>query len=295
MFVAVRYHVWWPGPNDPYYLYNISENTARTTFYGVNDVGVPAFKIDGFIEGGGYPSYWTHIQNRHYMETCLDIQLSGDYDEDTGQGTLDITITAIEDAYWDSLYLRIALTESDIYWHAPNGAYWHHQTMRDMIPNAQGQPIEISYGETIELSQNFSCPSPLVPENSELVVWVQSDYLREVYQAARVGVTELGQVSVDDKAIIPSEFKLLQNYPNPFNASTIIEFNLGQESPVILEIYDLTGRKVNTLCDGIYESGAHRLVWDGTDFNGNSVASGLYFYRLSDGSRDTAKQMTLLK
>ena len=63
----------------------------------------------------------------------------------------------------------------------------------------------------------------------------------------------------------------------------------------MLEIYDLTGRKVNTLCDEVLESGAHRVVWDGTDFDGNSVASGIYFYRLSDGSRSTAKQMTLLK
>lgn len=247
------------------------------------------------MDGGGYDSYWTYINNRHYMEPVLDIQLSGEYSEESRQGTLDITITAIEDAYWDSLYLRIALTESDIYWPAPNGANWHHQVMRDMIPNAQGQSIEISYGETIELSQNFFCPDTLVQENCELVVWVQCDYIREVYQAARVGVTELGQVSVDDETIIPSEFKLVQNYPNPFNASTIIEFNLGQESPVMLEIYDLTGRKVNTLCDEVLESGAHRVVWDGTDFDGNSVASGVYFYRLSDGSRDTAKQMTLLK
>jgi len=292
-FVAIRYHVWWPSSSDPYYRYNISENTARTNYYGVS--GVPTLKVDGFIDGGGYPSYWTRILNRYYMESPMEIVLSGSYNENTREGTLDISVTATDDYYFDSLYVRIALTESDIYWQAPNGLSRHDQVMRDMIPTALGISFDISYDETVEFSESFSCPSQLVPENCELVVWVQSDYIREVYQAARVRIEDLGPISIDDAAELPSGFELAQNYPNPFNAKTTIFYSLEKESRVTIDVYDLSGRQVATIASGTQPAGDHQVIWNGADFNGNPVSSGVYFYRMNAGEESLTRRMTLLK
>jgi len=292
-FVAIRYHVWWPSNNDPFYRYNTSENTVRTNYYGVS--GVPALKVDGFIDGGGYPSYWSRILNRYYMESPMEIVLSGNYDEDSNSGTLDISITATDDYYYDSLYVRIALTETDLYWPAPNGLNYHDQVMRDMIPNAFGTGFDISYGETVDFSESFACPSQLVLENCELVVWVQSDYLREVYQTARIRVEDLGPVSIDDVTELPVSFSLNQNYPNPFNAGTTISYNLEKENQVTIDIYDLNGRQVAVIADGIQPAGNHQVIWDGVDSNGSPVSSGVYFYRMSTNSESFVKRMVLLK
>ncbi len=292
-FVAVRYHVWWPINNDPFYHYNISENAARTNYYGVN--AVPTLKVDGFIDGGYYSSYWTRILNRYNMGSPMEIVLSGSYNEDTREGTLDISVTATDDYYFDSLYVRIALTESDLYWPAPNGLNYHEQVMRDMIPNALGISFDISYGETVEFSESFSCPSQLVPENCELVVWVQSDYMREVYQAARVRIEDLGPVSIDDAVELPSNFCLAQNYPNPFNAKTTIFYSLEKESRVTIDIYDLSGRRVASIVNSNQPAGDHQVIWDGADSDGNPVSSGVYFYRLIVEDKSLTRRMTLLK
>lgn|GEM_PF-1752920 len=94
---------------------------------------------------------------------------------------------------------------------------------------------------------------------------------------------------------LPRDFQLHQNYPNPFNRGTIIEFSVAARSHLRLQIYDLLGRQVCTLVDGIYTVGRHRVEWDGSDADGNVVASGLYFYRLSSDKIAAAGKMLLLK
>jgi hypothetical protein len=100
---------------------------------------------------------------------------------------------------------------------------------------------------------------------------------------------------VDDKAAVPSGFSLEQNYPNPFNARTEIRFTLTKKSQVSLEIYDLLGRRVKTLVSGSYDSGIYAANWDGTDFQGQQVSSGVYFYRLKANDQTLSHKMVLLK
>ncbi len=108
------------------------------------------------------------------------------------------------------------------------------------------------------------------------------------------GVT-YGQVGIDDKQTLPSDFTLNQNYPNPFNMETEIGFSVPSRSFVTLEIYDLLGRKVNTLVLGNLEAGYYSATWDGSDRQGNPVSSGLYFYTLKSGNHSKTMKMTLLK
>jgi hypothetical protein len=287
--VALRYHVWWPG-TDPYYNFNTSEVIVRTDYYNVG--GVPDTHIDGFI--GGSPNM-SLIRSRFYMEPPLDIALSGNYDPDSRTGNLNIRLTGIDDAYWDSLYLRIALTESDLYYHGSNGLNWHNQVMRDMIPNPNGYPIDIGYGETVNMSQPFTLPASLVADNCEIIVFAQNDYMKEVYQTARIKISDIPTGIDDEVAGLPTEFRLAQNYPNPFNAKTLISYSLDKPGAVELAVYDLAGRKVANLYSGTQDAGNYQIIWDGTNDNGIVVSSGIYFYRLDVDGHSFSKQMTLLK
>ncbi|MFH1502068.1 MAG: lamin tail domain-containing protein [Candidatus Eisenbacteria bacterium] len=92
-----------------------------------------------------------------------------------------------------------------------------------------------------------------------------------------------------------SKFGLAQNSPNPFNPKTSIAFSLPESADVALSIYDVAGRKVATLVEGNLPAGPYSVEWNGRTDGGEKVASGVYFYRLSAGEKETSKKMVLLK
>ncbi|MDI3503828.1 MAG: hypothetical protein PWP64_764 [Candidatus Cloacimonadota bacterium] len=85
------------------------------------------------------------------------------------------------------------------------------------------------------------------------------------------------------------------NFPNPFNPSTTISFNLGKESQVSLDIYNVKGQKVRSLYQGIKGKGIHKLIWDGKDDTGRETSSGFYFYRLQAGNEQLTRKILMLK
>ena len=99
----------------------------------------------------------------------------------------------------------------------------------------------------------------------------------------------------DHGALPPKTFELYGNYPNPFNPSTTIYFQLPCESRVALNIYDIRGRKIDTLIDGMMPSGYHDV-----QFNPKGIGSGIYLYRLTAetgerGNYSETKKMIVLK
>lgn len=94
---------------------------------------------------------------------------------------------------------------------------------------------------------------------------------------------------------LPGNFHLAQNYPNPFNPSTTIEFGLPSASRVELVVFDLLGRQVKTLVNGMMASGMHRLNWDGTDSDGYAVAAGVYLYRMRASGISESRKMLLIR
>jgi len=85
------------------------------------------------------------------------------------------------------------------------------------------------------------------------------------------------------------------NFPNPFNPNTTISFNLAETAEVKLDIYDVKGSKIKELFAGNLNSGEQSISWDGKDESGNSVASGVYYYKLRVGKEIKTKKMILLK
>ena len=94
---------------------------------------------------------------------------------------------------------------------------------------------------------------------------------------------------------LPTKFTLSQNYPNPFNPETVINYSLPTRSHVAITVFNLLGQRVKTLFDATQIAGSHSVSWDGTDNNGNSVASGIYLYRFQANDFIGTKKMLLLK
>lgn len=109
-------------------------------------------------------------------------------------------------------------------------------------------------------------------------------YIIEDYRPTQVGT------SVDEGTEFPMDFVLSQNYPNPFNPATVIEFTLPYSTRVILEVYDMTGRKVTTILNETKGAGTHNA-----SFDASGLSSGIYIYRLSTDSFALTRKMVLVK
>jgi hypothetical protein len=102
----------------------------------------------------------------------------------------------------------------------------------------------------------------------------------------------LGQVVGAGPALKNS---LSQNYPNPFNPQTTIAFTIKDRGAVTLKVYNVNGELVRTLANDSRAAGSYTLVWDGHNDSGQSVSSGVYFYKLVTNSFSQTKKMVLLK
>ena len=98
-----------------------------------------------------------------------------------------------------------------------------------------------------------------------------------------------------DEVSLPKEYVLFENHPNPFNPETEIRFQLPEANHVVVRIFNALGQEIRTLVDTPYKAGYHSVRWDGKDYNGNAVSSGIYFYRLQAGTFSQAKKMSLIQ
>jgi hypothetical protein len=100
--------------------------------------------------------------------------------------------------------------------------------------------------------------------------------------------------------VVPAQFELSQNYPNPFNPSTTIRFSLPKETQLKINIYNMLGELVNTIAEGTYEAGYHKVTFSaksGSTSGGNAspLPSGAYIYRIESPDFVQVKKMVLIK
>ena len=102
--------------------------------------------------------------------------------------------------------------------------------------------------------------------------------------------------SIGDESGIPKEYSLNQNYPNPFNPSTVIRFDVPEESNVRIDIFNMLGQTVEILTDEVFNSGSYDVKW-----NASNSVTGIYFYSISAESvvserkYSSVKKMLLIK
>ncbi|MCP4582377.1 MAG: T9SS type A sorting domain-containing protein [candidate division Zixibacteria bacterium] len=113
-------------------------------------------------------------------------------------------------------------------------------------------------------------------------IYIATMYSLFIYRLTPTGIEQLAE--------IPADFSLSPNYPNPFNASTTIRYNLPVSSRVKLDIYDILGRKVQTLFEGSRPAGEFSQI-----FLDKNLPSGIYFYKLTAGEYQSTQKMMLIK
>jgi hypothetical protein len=127
-----------------------------------------------------------------------------------------------------------------------------------------------------------------------------TQFITPPYTVTRSNITALGPMGVgrfdqalgivEEEGNMPLKFKLNQNYPNPFNPATMIGYEIAKMNRVSIYIFDILGRRVATLFDGMQKPGKYELEWRAANF-----ASGIYFYHMQAGDFSDTKKLVLLK
>jgi hypothetical protein len=106
-----------------------------------------------------------------------------------------------------------------------------------------------------------------------------------------------GEIAAHSQAETPERFatELLMPHPNPFNPRVELGFTLGKPGLVELVVYDVRGRLVTTLLRESKSTGAHSVVWMGTDGRGRSVASGVYIARMEANGQVQQRRLALIR
>ncbi len=146
----------------------------------------------------------------------------------------------------------------------------------DSSPETSKEFIKASYGAfryAIEACNSCGCGSRSNPRIVDIALGTKETELKE----------------------LPSEFILEQNHPNPFNPTTEIGFDLPKACYALIEVFDITGRKIAIPVSQNFSAGRYIARWDGSDMDGSPVPSGIYFYRLKADNYSSTKKMILLK
>jgi len=191
--------------------------------------------------------------------------------------------------------------------------YHHDAAKREVIIGLVNQASEtrkpeLAAGSGAIANLVFTVDNPSVSGVTlEAITTTNPDHaLTFVYRQVQGGVASFvkqtpryDQVTVSLSGVgvgnLPTVYSLDQNYPNPFNPTTTISFALPKAGKVQLSVFNLLGQEVKTLVSGDLAAGNQSVVWDGTNEHGQSVASGIYFYRIAAGDFSQTKKMMMLK
>jgi len=179
-----------------------------------------------------------------------------------------------------------------------------HTVVIGMIPmiDGTGSDLEVGSGAIAELVFSVQDPSVEEIEISPTSMDKPSHALMLVYNEGKQAIDMTPEFDVitvpvnkSGDQMVPEKFGLDQNYPNPFNPTTGIAYALPEATNVRLEIFNVLGQQVKTLVNEYQNAGNYDVIWDGLNNNGSSVASGIYFYRLTTDKEQATKKMMMLK
>jgi len=167
----------------------------------------------------------------------------------------------------------------------------HHKYAVIDGENIQGEP------KVITGSHNWSRAANEFNDENTLIIYsprVANEFMQEFIARYRQAGGEDDFVVTSSENTLseqPGTFRLNQNYPNPFNPSTIISYQLPNNTNVRLDVYDVMGRRVATLVNGIQPAGEYNI-----NFDASNLASGVYIYRITMGNgQHLSRKMLLVK
>jgi len=177
---------------------------------------------------------------------------------------------------------------------------FEHQSEKDFVPRLSSvlSDFDVWYKDdkgTLRLLI-FSFQGRSLPGGEEELFFLNDPLVRLKEVTASDAKGYLMEVRQSEfSPMISSPLVLEQNYPNPFNQETKIAFYLSNSARVKLEVFNIRGQKVRLLLEQVLSSGRHQINWDGRNESGESVATGVYLYRLVAGKESLTKKLTFIK
>lgn len=180
------------------------------------------------------------------------------------------------------------------------------ETFQELPPS---QPVDVKFQVTLfagvsffDLKTDLETGSGFAVGQaaSSLVIVTDAGNSDGTFAGGHLGMFPAGNILLDPTSTgvgdyAPQSSVLHQNYPNPFNPSTTISYELAAPAHVVIEIFDVEGREIRTVADLFEEAGDRSVIWDGMNNAGQSVGSGVYFYRLTTGDFIATKRLVLLR
>lgn len=276
--------------NPVIYLHGTNAGTGESKMWVVEgivaDNFVDASNAKELMSGVGYWSAWALGDQDHPTNSAgdgLDLYLYGgggrlldiEYDG-SGDVTQASSYSTTQIINLNDIYDNVGGLFNDVYTYP--GMDLDNDGNRDLVASYKGSGVDSLNGE-------------LFARNAYHIFffeWGDSTQSKDLVTS----VPQLQPLTI----ITPEDYRLHQNYPNPFNPTTTIAFDLPLEKKISLKIFNTMGREIKTLIDNhVYQPGTHNIVWDGTDNNGNEVASGNYIYKLYFGNFSKSKIMSLIR
>ena len=265
----IFYHMPFPYSDDPLYQANTSDPSARNSYYGPYSSTPQAF-FDGKGEPNSYNTWGTMLDGLVKNSSPLTISLSGTTGND--KINLKTVITRNGNISQTDLVIHYIVVEN-IHYAGRNGISRHENVMRKMLPSPAGEAFTINDNEMKEVNNAIDLNSAWNTDSLKVVVFVQSQSSKVVYQSETIKYSDLGTATdVKNNNHVPQTYSLEQNFPNPFNPSTRIRYNIPEQSRVKINIYNILGKEVAELANDIQSSGDYNIKWDASN-----LSSGFYF------------------
>lgn len=174
------------------------------------------------------------------------------------------------------------------------GIQWTTQSETDMLGynilrstgtdmNAAVKANDLMIPATNQSTQhNYSWEDNEVEANTTYNYWLEAlDLDGSSNYFGYVSVMVSGSPGGGDAPPMQNHARLLDAYPNPFSTSTTLKIDLGKQAQTKLEIFNLRGEKVATICDATLGEGIHSFQWQGRDQHGRTLANGVYLMRMT--------------
>jgi len=265
--------------NSAYYFNGTSDNirvSASSSLNFTNAITVSFWMMPTqlFTDRETYPISHGNWENRWKLSIIPDQRIRWTVKSSDGVKDLDSKVKVAANSW----YHVVSLYDGSNFEIYVNGAIDNHSTFSGTILTTN---IDLMIGQVLPNVSQYNFKGVI-------------DDIR-IFDYA-LSVEEIEQLYGESSAIhsemetIPKDFALSQNYPNPFNPQTTIQYQLPVADNVKLEVYDLTGRLVQTIVDEYKQAGNYTIIWDA-----RNVSSGIYLYRLQTKEFISTKKCIKLK
>jgi hypothetical protein len=167
--------------------------------------------------------------------------------------------------------------------------------MQVLVFGGDKSKINVAYSPEDSITFYAARLAADIPDNINNVIVLNYSLQNKELTCDFVPLSEITTSAAQESSQLPGIFSLNQNYPNPFNPSTKISFEIPEYSIVHLAVYDILGKKVGEITKGEFSPGVYSFDW-----NGSSLASGIYFLKMNAQSTsgknyDAVRKIILMK